>query len=81
MKMTNTFIMPIKREEGGVMPFVKDNQGALIAVVESRHADAIINAVNCHDEMYKALESLANGEGLPPGVTIERLLAKARGEK
>jgi hypothetical protein len=31
-------------------------------------------------KMYRMLNSLANGEGLQPGDTIERLLAEARGE-
>ena len=31
-------------------------------------------------DMYRALEALVKGEGLPPGQTIERILAKARGE-
>ena len=30
--------------------------------------------------MYAALDAMANGEGLPPGETIERILADARGE-
>ena len=42
------------------------------------------NKANAHliaaaPEMYVMLESLANGEGLQPGGTIEKLLAKARG--
>jgi len=31
-------------------------------------------------KLYAALCSLSTGEGLPPGTTIEGLLAKARGE-
>ena len=31
-------------------------------------------------DLYAALRSLSTGEGLPPGTTIEGLLAKARGE-
>lgn len=30
--------------------------------------------------MYAALDALSKGEGLPPGETIERILAAARGE-
>lgn len=31
-------------------------------------------------DMYEALRSICNGEGLQPGTTIEGILAKARGE-
>ena len=32
-------------------------------------------------ELYEALRCLSTGEGLPPGITVEALLDKARGEK
>ena len=32
-------------------------------------------------KMYEALRCLRDGEGLPPGTTIDNLLAEARGEK
>jgi hypothetical protein len=41
---------------------------------------SISQAVNNFDNMYEALQSICNGEGLKPGTTIEGILAKARGE-
>ena len=79
--MTETFIMPLKITSGGVMPFIEDNQGAHIAVVEDRHADAIVRAVNLHDEMYAMLEAVIK-QAAPPEwqlIAIRMLLAKARG--
>ena len=60
MKMKDVFELPIKRREGGVMPYVENNEGGLICVAGEAHADAIINAVNLHDEMYEALEISIN---------------------
>ena len=42
------------------MPFVEDSQGGLIAVVEDHRADAIIRAINCHDELVAMVDSLTS---------------------
>lgn len=47
----------------------------------SEEKEANSNLIAAAPEMYQMLNSLAAGEGLQPGQTIERLLAKARGEK
>jgi hypothetical protein len=43
-------------------------------------AEANAHLIAAAPYMYHMLEQLKNGEGLSPGDTIERLLAKARGE-
>ena len=43
-------------------------------------ADANASLIAAAPRMYAALDALSKGEGLPPGETIERILAAARGE-
>jgi hypothetical protein len=47
---------------------------------DSDQSIANANLIAAAPELYAALRSLSTGEGLPPGTTIEGLLAKARGE-
>lgn len=47
--------------------------------VEGHSYDA--NLIATAPDMYEALRSICNGEGLQPGTTIEGILAKARGEQ
>jgi len=37
------------------------------------------NLISAAPDMYRALVALQNGDGLPPGTTIESILNKARG--
>ena len=48
----------------------------------SRAPDCVANAhlIAAAPDMYEALRSICNGEGLQPSTTIEGILAKARGE-
>lgn len=39
-----------------------------------------LRLISAAPDLYEALRCFATGEGLPPGQTIEGILAKARGE-
>ena len=53
-----------------------------IAEIKDLDEETLPNArlIAAAPDLYAALRSLSTGEGLPPGTTIEGLLAKARGE-
>lgn len=51
------------------------------AVTDHVYEEADAHLMSAAKELYKALEAIAKGEGLPPGQTIEGVLAKARGEQ
>lgn len=50
------------------------------AVLTAAMDDLVEKERKVAHDMYNALQALSNGEGLPPGETIEKILAKARGE-
>ena len=72
-----TVLVPQSRNDG-------DDGDAWFATVDDADeeglADADRDLIAAAPELYEALQSLQNGEGLQPGRTIECILAKARGE-
>ena len=58
MKMSDTFRLPLKSEQGGVMPYLKDDIGLVIFVGDDRNVDATVKAVNNHDELVNALRGM-----------------------
>lgn len=58
MKMSEEFKLPLAKHPGGVLPFVRDDNGIMLCVCEDEHADTIIHAINCHDDLVEALEGI-----------------------
>ena len=58
IKMSDVFIMPVKKTPGGVMPFLKDNQGEVIFVGGDMHVDAVVVAINVYDANQKSISNL-----------------------
>ena len=51
IKMSELLSLPVKREPGGVMPYLTDANGEVIFVGDGYHIDAIVIAVNIHDTL------------------------------
>ena len=51
IKMIELLSLPVKREPGGAMPYLKDANGEVIFVGDGYHIDAIVIAVNTHDTL------------------------------
>ena len=70
-------LVPQSRNDG-------DDGAAWFATVDEADEEGLTDAdralIAAAPELYEALQSLQNGEGLQPGRTIECILAKARGE-
>lgn len=76
-------------ESGGSATIVysDDATGSAIAELQfshvRRHAQEVRangHLIAAAPEMYEALKAIASGEGLQPGQTLERILAKAEGK-
>ena len=61
-----------------------DDGAAWFATVDDADEEGLTDTdralIAAAPELYEALRCLSTGEGLPPGATVEALLAKARGE-
>ena len=83
MKMSDVLEMPLSKVSGGIMPFVKEADNDTVAVCDDRHADAIVHAINCHDDMVNALDlvikSNEGGFAVPAALLAAKaVLAKAK---
>lgn len=89
MKMKDELCLPLAKHLGGVLPFVRESDGTMACVAEDRHADAMIHAVNCHDDLVEALEAMDEylntdrettiGSGSAIHRQIKDLITKAKG--
>lgn len=79
--MSNRTELPkVDAEPGGLGHWVITDDGRYGRRPTPDEMTEIARRCNVHDELCEALEVFSKGEGLPPGKTIERILAKARGE-
>ena len=57
-KVSAAFELPIRKEPGGIMPYVVQSHGDMICVCDETHADAAIIAINAYPAMLEALEEV-----------------------
>tara|TARA_R110000850_G_scaffold252359_1_gene377543 strand:- start:458 stop:760 length:303 start_codon:yes stop_codon:yes gene_type:complete len=58
IKMSGLLALPVKRTEGGIMPFLKDNNGEVMFVGDGYHVDACVIAINSHDTLTARVAEL-----------------------
>ena len=56
IKMKDVFCLPVSHHKGGVMPYMKDNNGQTIFVGDNEHVLPTVIAINNHDALVTALE-------------------------
>lgn len=58
VKMLDTFNLPVKKSPGGMMPFLKDNQGAVVFVGDDHYVEAATIAINAYDVNQERIAEL-----------------------
>jgi hypothetical protein len=59
-KMSELLALPVRRESGGVMPFLKDFNSEVMFVGDGYHVDACVIAINSHDALTARVAELEN---------------------
>ncbi len=94
MKMSEVFKLPVSTDHSAHITYIADQNSRLAYIGESATAEAVAHAINCHDELVKALEEtlrfLEDMHTEPTNATIQRsvefkaeicdILASARGD-
>jgi len=63
IKMSDMLMLPVKRVNGGVMPFLKDDNDEVMFVGTRYHVDLCVTAINAYDanqERITELESMVD---------------------
>jgi uncharacterized protein YegP (UPF0339 family) len=56
--MSQLLALPVRREAGGVMPFLKDYNGEVMFVGDGYHVEACVIAINSHDALTARVAEL-----------------------